>query len=215
MIAGFDPTLILVLNLAGTFVFGLSGGLAGVRARLDLLGVVVLAFTVALAGGIIRDLLIGAPPATFRDGRYLAAAASAGVVSFVARPRLEAADHTLTVFDAIGLGLFSVTGADAALAHHLAAVQSIILGAITGVGGGIVRDVLLRQIPTVLRAELYAVPALLGSAVVVASHAAGSRSALFPLVAAAVCTATRMVGVHYQIGLPIAPSERDRQPGPD
>ena len=215
MIAGFDPTLILVLNLAGTFVFGLSGGLAGVRARLDLFGVVVLAFTVALAGGIIRDLLIGVPPATFRDGRYLAAASGAGVVSFVARPRLEQADRTLTVFDAIGLGLFSVTGADAALAHHLAALQCIILGAITGVGGGMVRDVLLRQIPTVLRAELYAVPALLGSAVVVASHAAGSRSALFPLAAAAVCIATRMLGVRYHIGLPIAPSERARDLGRD
>ena len=74
MVAGFDPTLILVLNLAGTFVFGLSGGLAGVRARLDLLGVIVLSFIVGLAGGIIRDLLIVIPPATFRDGRYLAAA---------------------------------------------------------------------------------------------------------------------------------------------
>ncbi len=184
MVAGFDPTLILVLNLAGTFVFGLSGGLAGVRARLDLLGVVVLAFAVALAGGIIRDLLIGVPPATFRDGRYLAAAAAAGVVSFVARPALDRVDPALTFFDAIGLGLFCVTGASAALAHHLGPVQSIILGAITGVGGGMVRDLLLRQIPNVLRADLYAVPALLGATVLVVGHQAGSRSALFPLLAA-------------------------------
>ncbi|MFZ1996123.1 MAG: trimeric intracellular cation channel family protein [Solirubrobacteraceae bacterium] len=208
MIAGFDPNLILVLNLAGTFVFGLSGGLAGVRARLDLLGVIVLSFTVALAGGIIRDLLIGIPPATFRDGRYLAAAAAAGIVSFIARPLLERVDRPLTFFDAIGLGLFCVTGASAALAHHLGPVQSIILGAITGVGGGMVRDLLLRQIPNILRTDLYAVPALLGATVLVVAHRAGARSALFPLLATGVCVAVRLIGVHYGVGLPIAPSER-------
>lgn len=214
MVAGFDPTLILVFNLAGTFVFGLSGGLAGVRARLDLLGVVVLAFAVALAGGIIRDLLIGVPPATFRDGRYLAAAAGAGLVSFVARPMLDRVDHALTFFDALGLGLFSVTGASAALGHHLGPVQSVILGTITGVGGGIVRDVLLREIPNVLRTDLYAIPSLLGATILVVGHGTGSRSALFPLLAASACTATRLLGVHYGLRLPIAPSERrkDRPP---
>ncbi len=214
MIAGFDPKLILVLNLAGTFVFGLSGGLAGVRARLDLLGVIVLAFTVALAGGIIRDLMIGIPPATFRDGRYLAAAAAAGIVSFIARPLLERVDRPLTFFDAIGLGLFCVTGASAALAHRLGPVQSIILGAITGVGGGMVRDLLLRQIPNILRTDLYAVPALLGATVLVVAHQAGARSALFPLLAAGVCVAVRLIGVHYGVGLPIAPSERKADPPP-
>jgi uncharacterized membrane protein YeiH len=212
MVRGFDPTLILVLNLAGTFVFGLSGGLAGVRARLDLLGVVVLSFAVALAGGITRDLLIGVPPATFRDGRYLAAAAGAGIVSFLARPTLERRDRALTFFDAIGLGLFCVTGASAALAHHLGPVQSIILGAITGVGGGMVRDLLLREIPNILRTDLYAVPALLGATVLVVAHQAGNRSALSPLAAAGVCIATRLLAVRYGIGLPIAPSERKKAP---
>src|SRR5213592_4300774 len=83
---GFDPTLILALNLAGTFVFGLSGGLAAVRAKLDFFGVVVLAAVVGLAGGIVRDLLIGTPPATFRDWRYLAAAGAAGLTCYFARP---------------------------------------------------------------------------------------------------------------------------------
>jgi uncharacterized membrane protein YeiH len=214
MVVGFDATLILVLNLAGTFVFGLSGGLAGVRARLDLLGVIVLSFAVALAGGVIRDLLIGIPPATFRDGRYLAAAAAAGIVSFIARPALDRVDHALTFFDAIGLGLFCVTGASAALAHHLEPVQSIILGAITGVGGGMVRDLLLRQVPNILRTDLYAVPALLGATVLVVAHQAGARSALFPLLAAGVCLAIRLTAVHYEIGLPIAPSERKTNPPP-
>src|SRR3954469_21091173 len=102
---GFDPTLILVLNLAGTFVFGISGGLAAVRAKLDLFGVVVLAGVVGLAGGITRDLLIGTPPATFRDWRYLAAAGASGLVCYFARPALERIERSVLVFDAVGLGL--------------------------------------------------------------------------------------------------------------
>src|SRR3954449_7175938 len=108
---GFDPTLILWLNLAGTFVFGLSGGLAAVRAKLDLFGVVVLAGVVGLAGGIVRDLLIGAPPATFRDWRYLAAVGAAAAVCFFAAPLMERVENRVLFFDAIGLAVFCVTGA--------------------------------------------------------------------------------------------------------
>jgi uncharacterized membrane protein YeiH len=214
MVAGFDPNLILALNLAGTFAFGLAGGLAAVRARLDLLGVVVIAFVVALAGGVIRDLLIGVPPATFRDGRYLVAAGAAGIVSFFARPALERVDRGVTFFDALGLGVFCVTGASAALDHRLGPAQSIILGAITGVGGGMVRDVLLREVPSILRRELYAVPALLGAGIVVAAHGAGSLSVVFPVLGAVVCVATRLISVRFRLGLPIAPSERKKEPPP-
>src|SRR5918911_1897258 len=147
---GFDPTLILALNLAGTFVFGLSGGLAAVRAKLDLFGVVVLAAVVGLAGGITRDVLIGTPPATLRDWRYLAAAAAAGVVCFFAGRVLERAERSVMIFDALGLGLFAVTGATKALQFGLGPVQAILLGTITGVGGGMLRDVLLREDPSVL-----------------------------------------------------------------
>src|SRR3954468_7099098 len=175
---GFDPTLILVLNLAGTFVFGLSGGLAGVRAKLDLFGIVVLAGVVALAGGITRDLLIGVPPATFRDWRYLAAAAAAGVMCYFGRPVLERIQRSVLVFDAVGLGLFCVTGATKALDFGVGPVPAILLGAITGIGGGILRDVLLREIPTILRHDLYAIPALLGAGVLVAAQAGGSTNPL-------------------------------------
>jgi uncharacterized membrane protein YeiH len=212
MVVGFDPNLILALNLAGTFAFGLSGGLAAVRARLDLLGVVVIAFVVALAGGIIRDLMIGVPPATFRDGRYLVAAGAAGVVSFFARPALERVNRGVTFFDALGLGVFCVTGASAALAHRLGPAQSIILGAITGVGGGMVRDLLLREVPDILRQGLYAVPALLGAGVVVVADLTGSLSAVFPVLGAGLCIATRLIAVHFDLGLPIAPSESKKEP---
>lgn len=207
---GFDPTLIFLLNLAGTFVFGLSGGLAAVRARLDLLGVVVLAAVVALAGGVIRDLLIGTPPATVRDWRYLAAAGAAGLVCFLAWFALERVRRSVLVFDAIGLSLFAVTGATKALQFGLGPVQAILLGTLTGVGGGILRDVLLLQVPTVLREGLYAVPALLGAGVLVVAQEAGSRSPVFPVLAAVVCVVVRLIGLKYRVTLPTARTERSR-----
>src|SRR3954470_21273064 len=205
---GFDPTLILVLNLAGTFIFGLSGGLAAVRAKLDLFGVVVLAGVVGLAGGITRDLLIGVPPATFRDWRYLAAAAAAGLTCYFARPALERIRRSVLVFDAIGLGLFCVTGATKALDFGVGPIPAILLGAITGIGGGMLRDVLLREVPTVLRHDLYAIPALLGAGVLVIAQESGSSNPAFPVVAAALCVGVRLIGLKYGINVPIAPSER-------
>src|ERR671933_846237 len=125
--------------------------------------ILVLTAVVGLAGGITRDVLIGTPPATFRDWRYLAAAAAAGVVCFFAGRVLERVQRSIMIFDALGLGLFAVTGATKALQFGLGPVQAILLGTITGVGGGVLRDVLLREVPTVLRQgeALYAVPALL------------------------------------------------------
>jgi uncharacterized membrane protein YeiH len=206
---GFDPTLILVLNLAGTFVFGISGGLAAVRGKLDMFGILVLSAVVGLAGGITRDLLIGVPPATFRDWRYLAAAGAAGVVCFFGRPMLERYQRSVLVLDAFGLGLFCVTGATKALDFGIGAVPAVLLGAITGIGGGILRDVLLRDVPTVLRHDLYAIPALLGAAVLVAAQESGTRSPVFPVIAVGVCVAVRLAALRYRVNVPIAPSERN------
>jgi uncharacterized membrane protein YeiH len=207
--AGFNPTLILVLNLAGTFVFGLSGGLAAVRARLDLFGVVVLAAVVGLAGGVIRDVLIGTPPATFRDWRYLAAAGAAGAVCFFAGRLLERAERSVMIFDALGLGLFAVTGATKALQFGLGPLQAVLLGTVTGVGGGMLRDVLLREVPTVLREGLYAIPALLGATVLVVGQEAGSANPVFPVLGALVCVVVRLYGLRYEVNIPTPPGDRD------
>jgi uncharacterized membrane protein YeiH len=201
---GFDPTLLLVLNLAGTFVFGLSGGLAAVQARLDMFGVLVLAVVVGIAGGITRDLLIGIPPQTFRDWRYLAAGAGAGLVTFVAHSPLQRLERPIVMFDAAGLALFCVTGASTALDHRVGGVEAIVLGAITGVGGGALRDVLLREVPVVLRSGLYAIPALIGAAVVVIGSDAVPHNLAVPIVGAAACFTIRMLGVHFDLGVPPA-----------
>ena len=209
---GFNPTLLLVLNLAGTFVFGLSGGLAGVRARLDVFGVVVLAVVVGIAGGITRDVLIGIPPQTFRDWRYLVVASAAGVVTFLAHSPLKRLQRPILVLDAAGLALFCVTGASTALDHHVGALEAVVLGAITGVGGGVLRDILVREIPVVFRTGLYAIPALVGATIVVIASKSGTHNMAFPIVGAGVCFLIRLAGVYFGVSVPRAPIREDDLP---
>ena len=200
--------LLLVLNLGGTFVFGLSGGLAGVRARLDIFGVVVLAVVVGLAGGITRDVLIGIPPAAFRDWRYLAVAGAAGLVTLVAHPALTRLERPILVLDAAGLALFCVTGASTALDHGVGPVGAAVLGAITGVGGGVLRDVLVREVPVVLRSGLYAIPALVGASIVVVASEGGADDIVFPILGALVCFGIRLAGIAFGLSVPIAGGRR-------
>jgi uncharacterized membrane protein YeiH len=203
LLPGFDPSFLLVLSLVGTFVFGVSGGMAGIRGNLDLFGVVVLAVVVAMAGGTIRDVLIGIPPATFRDWRYLAVAGGAGLITTIAPVAVNRIQPLVDVLDGAGLALFCVTGAATALAHRLGVAQSIILGAVTGIGGGMLRDIFLRQTPAVLRGGLYAIPALLGAGIVVIAYDAGNHTVVFPIVGAVVCFTLRMAGLRFGLGLPV------------
>jgi uncharacterized membrane protein YeiH len=202
--------LLLALDLAGTFAFALNGALTAVRtARLDIVGVVTLGMITALGGGIVRDVLIGAvPPATFSDWRYLAVAAVGGLVAFAFGRRLDRLATPITVLDAAGLGLFAVTGAIKALDFGLGAGQAVLLGAVTGVGGGTLRDVLLGRIPTVLRSELYAIPALVGAAIAVGASRAGAYGLVWALVAATACFVIRMVGVRFDLHAPSPPGGR-------
>jgi uncharacterized membrane protein YeiH len=212
VLGGFDPTLLLVLNLAGTFVFGVSGGLAAVRARLDVFGVMVLAMVVGLAGGITRDVLIGIPPQTLRDWRYLVAGGTAGLVTFGAHQALNRLERPILVLDAAGLAVFSVTGASTALSYHVGAPEAVVLGAMTGVGGGALRDILLREVPVVLRSGLYAIPALMGAAIVVAADNAGTHNLAYPVVGAIVCFAVRLVGVYFNLNVPRASGHDEGDP---
>jgi uncharacterized membrane protein YeiH len=207
-----DVKVLLGLNLAGTFVFGISGGLAAVRARLDLFGVLVLATVVGLAGGVLRDLLIGIPPQTFRDWRYLVAVAAAGLISYFGGVLLQRYERSILLFDGIGLSLFCATGASLALTYRLGPIQAILLGTLTAIGGGMLRDILLRAVPTVLKRELYAVPAVLGATVVAIAHEAGATGSAFLLLGAALCFVARMIGVRYDLNMPVAPFSGWRGP---
>ena len=197
----------LILDLAGTFVFALSGATAGVKRRLDLFGVLVLSFAASVSGGIVRDLLIGyTPPAALRDWRYLATSLAAGVVIFVWHPRLSRLQNPILVFDAAGLALFAVSGTQKALALGLSPVIAALLGLLTGIGGGIVRDILLAEVPLVLRKEVYAVAALAGTLVVVAGHLLRLPALSAEIGGAVLCFGIRVLAIHRGWQLPRADS---------
>ena len=209
------PGLVTVLQLTGTFVFGLNGALTAMEAEeLDLVGVVVLGTVTALGGGIIRDLLVGAvPPATFRDWRYLVVALVSAAVAFLAGRYLTRVLRFINLFDAAGLSLFCVTGAAVAFAHGLGPFQSAILGAITGVGGGTIRDVIIRRVPTVLTSGLYAVPALVGAGITAVALDVGFYSTAVALAAAVVCFVIRVAGLRYDLNVPTVHLDGERGGG--
>jgi uncharacterized membrane protein YeiH len=170
-----EPPLLLALDLTGTFAFALNGALTGRKAaRLDIIGMLTLGMITALGGGIMRDILINAlPPATFRSWPYLPVAAGGALIVFFFSRQLCQFALPILLLDAAGLSLFCVTGATKALDYGLGAVPAVLLGAVTAVGGGTIRDVLVRQVPTVLTSGLYAVPALAGAAIAVTAVRTG------------------------------------------
>ena len=194
-----------VFDLAGTFVFALSGAMAGVNRRLDVFGVLVLSFVAANTGGITRDILIGAvPPGAINDWHYLAVSLTAGVITFCFPSALIRSRNPVLLFDAAGLAFFAVAGAHKALTYGLNPVMAIALGALTGIGGGMARDLLLTEIPIVLRADLYAVAALAGATIVVMANVLQLHSGVAALVGAALCFGLRVLAMRRGWHLPVA-----------
>jgi uncharacterized membrane protein YeiH len=202
-----NAAMLLVIDLVGVFVFALSGATDAVRQRLDFFGVLVLSFATASAGGILRDLLIGAvPPATIADWRYLAVALLAGIITFYWHRAIERLRNPVRVFDAAGLGLFAVAGTQKALAAGLTPVMAAVLGMLTGIGGGIVRDLLLSRVPLVFRpeTELYALAALAGSLIVCVGHWLGWPAVPTAVAGAVLCFALRLLAMWFNWRLPSA-----------
>lgn len=204
-----EPALVnaalVAFDLGGTFVFALSGAATAVRYRLDLFGVLVLSFAAGNSGGIARDVMIGAmPPAAISDWRYIVVSMIAGLIVFYWYRLINRLKSPVMLFDAAGLALFAVSGASKALAFHADAVAAALLGMLTGVGGGMVRDVLVREIPTVLRTELYAVAALIGATVVVVGGMLHLPSSYVAIAGAVLCFALRFVAMRRGWSLPTA-----------
>lgn len=201
------PPLLFVLDLTGTFAFGLNGALTAVRAtNLDVVGVVTLGMMTALGGGVIRDVLIGAiPPATFVDWRYFALAVAGGVIAFLLGQRLDRLETPIVVLDAVGLSVFAVIGAAKALEYGLGVAPAVLLGVVTAVGGGTIRDALVGQVPTVLRTELYAIPAMVAAIATVAAISLDIYSLPVALAAAGACFVIRMLGVRFNLHAPRPP----------
>jgi uncharacterized membrane protein YeiH len=201
--SGGDHAL-FVADIAGTLIFAIEGAVAAVRGDLDLMGLMVLAFATALGGGIIRDVLIGdTPPASLKDWRYAATAfAGAAMVFFLHRPIEQHMDGAILVLDAAGLSLFAVVGTRKALMYGLNPLVAVLLGTISGVGGGTIRDVLLAQVPTVLRADVYATAALAGAIVMAVTYRAGVARVWAGAVGGTICFCLRVVSVWGHWNLP-------------
>jgi uncharacterized membrane protein YeiH len=201
-----EPPLLLAFDLAGTFVFAVNGAITGLQAaRLDIVGMVTLGMMTALGGGVVRDILIGAlPPATFRYWPYLAVAAGGALIAFFFSRELRRFTLPIQLLDAAGLSLFCVTGATKSLQYGLGVAPAIILGAVTGVGGGTIRDVLVRRVPTVLTSGLYAIPALVGAAIAVIAVRTGVYGPPAAVGAALACFLIRTVGIRYNLNAPVA-----------
>ena len=201
-----------VLDLGGTFVFAISGAVAAVNRRLDLFGVLVLSFVAGNFGGITRDVLIGAiPPAALSDEWYLVVSLVAGLITYFSYAGVDRLRSPMLWFDAVGLAFFAVVGAEKALNFGLNPVMSALLGMLTGVGGGMMRDVLVMEVPQVLRSDLYAVAALAGASIVVGGHLAGLSYRASALVGGVLCFGLRFMAIRHAWHLPTAALSAQRR----
>lgn len=223
--ADLGPALdvIAVLDVIGIFVFAISGGLVGVRARLDLFGIAVLAWITGLGGGIVRDVFLGdVPPVGVSDPRSLVTVLVAGVVVVSGYPwlvglsrrnpdiRLGVLGGAVRHLDAVGLAVFAVAGSLKAVTMGAPPLACVFVGGITAVGGGAIRDVLVGQIPEVLRREVYAVPAVLGAVVVVVAHRLDLLTAPVVWAAVLLVLGIRVAAIHLDLHIPTAPQQGAR-----
>ncbi|MGA5206004.1 trimeric intracellular cation channel family protein [Streptomyces variegatus] len=203
----FSPSVQHTLDLIGIFVFAISGALLAVRKNFDVFGMAVLAEVTALGGGLFRDLVIGAvPPAAFTDLGYFLTPLLATLLVFFLHPQVERIQGAVNVFDAAGLGLFCVAGTIKAYEYGLGLTASAGLGLTTAVGGGVLRDVLANEVPSLLRwdRDLYAVPAIVGSALAAVCIRYDALNPLTSGLAVVTAFALRLLAMRYHWRAPRA-----------
>ncbi|MBQ1091862.1 trimeric intracellular cation channel family protein [Streptomyces sp. B93] len=216
----FSPSVQHTLDLIGIFVFAISGALLAVRKNFDVFGIAVLAEATALGGGLFRDLVIGAvPPAAFTDLGYFLTPLLATLLVFFLHPQVERIQVGVNVFDAAGLGLFCVAGTTKAYEYGLGLTASAALGLVTAVGGGVVRDVLANEVPSLLRwdRDLYAVPAIVGAALTALCIGYDVLNPLTSALAAVVAFVLRLLAMRFHWRAPRAWNRRStvREEPPD
>lgn len=205
--------LLTALNFLGIAVFAASGALLGVRRRLDLFGIWVVAVLTGVGGGIVRDLFLGIhPPSSLEDWRPIAVASGASLLVFFAHPQFSALHRSVLILDAFGMGLFAATGALIALHHDASVLASVLVGITTAVGGGVLRDVLVNELPLlILQRDLYAVPAMAGAALVVLLHDLGAGDGLVLVAGTVLASGFRLVALRRRWRLPLAPDRPPRR----
>ena len=193
----------MLIDLGGTFAFAMSGAIAAKEKGLDIFGTLVVAFSVACGGGIIRDICIGAiPPAGLSDWRYLVVSMIAAAIAMGILPLMKLLDRPVLLFDALGLSLFAVSGAQKALGLGHNNEVAILLGMITAVGGGVIRDVFLNRIPVIFEKEIYASAALIGALIVVIGHSASFPNDWTVPIGFITCLVIRLLAIKYHWKLP-------------
>jgi len=198
-----------ILDLIGTFVFALSGAVAARQKGLDVFGIFSIAFTVACGGGIIRDLCIGAiPPAGLTNWLYLITVFAATVIVIGFYRIVNILNQPVLLFDALGLSVFAVSGARKAIVFDNNYEVALLLGTVTAVGGGVIRDILLNRIPVILKKEIYASAAMVGALLVVAGDYLHYTKEIVSATAIVVCFGLRFLGLHFHWNLP---SFRDKK----
>lgn len=196
---------ISAIDQAATFVFAVEGGAAAALAGLDLFGIAVVGLIASCAGGVTRDVLLGdTPPRALRSARYLLLGLGGGLAAFVLHRWLDgSAASALDVIDAIGLALFAVSGASIALMARTNAVTAVLLGTLTAVGGGVARDLLLDQVPSILSTNVYATAAAAGAAALVAAWKAGLSRYQAMALGACVTLGIRLLAIAFDWQLPV------------
>jgi uncharacterized membrane protein YeiH len=198
--------LLLAIDLAGTFVLAIQGASIAAVKGLDALGVIVVSLCTAMGGGILRDVLLGAsPPEAFRGWPILTVALAGAVLTFCSFQMVEQiSPNLLTVIDALGLALLAVSGTEKALEYRLTPIAAVMIGAISGVGGGTIRDILLSQVPAVLRVDFLGTAAIAGAAVVVVARTFKVPANIAAMLGGGTCFVLRMLAIHLHWHLPTA-----------
>jgi uncharacterized membrane protein YeiH len=204
------------LDLFGTFIFAITGAVRGVRRKFDFLGVMVLACTVGVGGGIFRDLLLGATPvAAYRDPNYLFVSLCAGLAVFIGAPKIVGRWRIIIFCDAIGLGVFTAIGAAKGMQYEVNSIGIILSGVFSAVGGGVVRDIMSKTIPAVLTSDFYATASLLGGIAFLLLNKTHLSLFLILILTALMVTSIRLLAIHFNVHLPVAKSWNVLAENPD